>query len=558
MDLNAIMSNIYGENSSQNFDALGFSGGSLNRPEPHRANIRYLDETPTPPTQTTEIVSSYRANKIYSAFHDEISMTGGATAPDHIYPSAEYINNADLQDFIKEFYLHYLVANAHKNMILVVPSSSTLKKLITEFKAALKKEGISDCSPEASKFAAKSELEFKNYIFDVFGRNSPNNEGYPYQIDSNFPAKTSNEVYRRTNRASKQYFFKFGGANKIDIADNDKFTGGNTLKFLGKCDRAVFVLQGDIPASTGGKGKVVKASMAGGSKKSILRHEFMKCMKKYNDIDNAAYEFVARVAKASGPAQVAQFYSGDFVHAAFSLIAANEDGSFNASYDYDPNINMEDTHEEIIDNYKPVKNIVKLDKVAQVLPKILRDSCARTRSPVDANKAFISNLRKMYGAIKAPNYMLTADVATSLTKANVSVDGLRNAFNVMNEMDGVDDEGAITLSGGSLVASGGRTSFINSVYSAISASPFIGSIAHEYTPILISSGVKPSKAFEDINADLIHDMNEELETDDQPDSTVSDENSKKRKPKREVPIEEEGESGDESLDASEFNIKAFF
>ena len=116
MDLNAIMSNIYGEGSSQNFDSIGFSGGNIQR---HQASIKYLDESQQPPQpEPVDFEQSYKASKIFNSFHD-ITMTGGASES-HIYPSAEYINNEDLQTFIREFYLHYLVIKANKNMILVV------------------------------------------------------------------------------------------------------------------------------------------------------------------------------------------------------------------------------------------------------------------------------------------------------------------------------------------------------------------------------------------------------------------------------------------------------
>ena len=554
MDLNAIMNNIYGEGSSQNFDSVGFSGGSL-RQHQRNANIKYLDETAkeTDTASSFAIDNSYRASKISSAFPDIHHLTGGADASSHIYPSAEYIEDAGLQKFIKEFYLHYLVTNAHKNMILVVPSSATLDKLVSDFKATLKKEGIDALSPEASKFAAKTELPFKNYIFDVYGRSSSNNDGYLYQVDASFPDKTSNDIYRRTNRASKQYFFKFSGANKIEVANDEKFSNSTTLKLLGKCDRAVFVLQGDIPDAASGKSKVVKASMAGGSKRSSpLRHEFLKCVRRYGELDQGAYDFIARVAHASGTSSVAKYYSGDFVHTAFSLIAANEEDGQNFDLDTSDDVEPDFEHSKLIDQYKPVKNIVKMDKVQSVLPRILRDATGRSNSGTSANVNFIANLRRMYSAIKAPKYMLAADVACALTKKNDSYDSVRNALNIMSAVEETNPEAG--LSGGAAVYThatklrdGVSTPLIRSVYSALSYSPFIGSIAKEYTPILIGGGkLKPRSAFEDQHSALLNDNDDDdvnvLAKDSCPDGDCGD---------------DEPKSKDDDL-SNDFDIKAFF
>ena len=577
MDLNAIMSNIYGEGSSQNFNSLGFTGGQL---KVHRATIKYLDEDKTQPT-TESIASSYRATKIYSSFPtlNISSITGGAAKDDtHIFPSAEYIDNSNLQKFIKEFYLHYLVANAHKNMLLVVPSDGTLNKLISEFKAILKKEGIAECSTEASKYAAKTDLAFKNYIFDVYGRSSSSNEGYPYQVDGGFPEKGSNEIYRRTNRASKQYFFKFTNANKIEVADNDKFTGAATLKFLGKCDRSVLVLQGDIPESSGSKSKVVKASITGGGKsKSVLRHEFLRCVKRNQDLDSGAYEFIARVSKASGASKIARFYSGDYVHTAFSIIAANESEGEDVSIDKTPEIDdssIDNEHNKLIDNFKPVKNIVKLDKVQAVLPKIMRDACSHASNGPSANKLFINNVRRMYNAIKAPKYMLAADIACALTKNNDSIDGVRNALNIMASVEETEQDGNSNsnLEGGNRIYAHGTkshgsisTPLIRSVYSALVNSPFIGTVAKEYAPVLISSGLKRS-AFEDHNAGILDNDDNDNSNDEQKETTTTngggcncgDKNCPECNKPKSAEGSDDSDNEDEPLKENDFQIKAFF
>ena len=561
MDLNAIMTNIYGENASQSFDALGFKGGNIGI---HRqnANIKYLDdansESPTNTITNQEIESSYKASKIYDTLPDltfsgGAKKRGGAITVDHVYPSAEYIDDADLKTFIKEFYLHYLVTNAHKNLILIVPTSATLKKLISDFKAALKKEGVEELSTEASKYAAKCDCEFKNYIFDVYGKSSNNNDGFPYQVDSSFPSKGLSDIYRRTNRASRQYFFKFNSKDKIEVANNDKMTGAGTLKLIGKCDRNVLVLCGDIPSPSEVKSKVVKASLAGGAKRNILRHEFLKCVKKYDDLDSGAYEFVARVAKASSPSNVAKYYSGDFVHSAFSIISASETDPTTETTQIETgpmkDDEIENVHESIVEQYHPVKNIVKMDKVAIVLPKLLRESCKQSNSGKSSNKLFISNLNHMYSAIHAPKYMLYADAATALTKHNDSYDGVKNALNIMSEMESIDEDKEGSMSGGYLTTSYGHdksTPLIRSVYSALSTSPFIGSIAREFTPILMTN-IKHS-AFED------HNMNDKDDDDDNimPEKTESNVCPTCGDPKC------DGSCSKSKPSESDFDIRAFF
>lgn len=504
MDLNAIMSNIYGEGSSQSFDSLGFTGGNIKR---HAASIKYLDDnTPSNENTTNDaIMQSYKASKIFDSFHD-ITLTGGAAEKDKLYPSAEYIENADLQKFIKEFFLHYLIINAHKNMILIVPTSSTLNRLVSEFKALLDKEKIEQCSPQASRYAAKADLAFKNYIFDVYGRTSPTNDGYLYQVPVDFASKGGKDIYRRTNRASKQYFFKFEGSNKISIADNEKFTNANQLKLLGCCDRAVIVLQGDVPPSSQGKSKVVSAQLSGGNKQKILRSFFKKCVGRNSSLDEAAYEFVARVAKASGAEKVAKYYSGDFAHAAFSILAAEEYGADNFSYDCGEDLDQDQVHSAIIDNYKPTKSIVKMDKVAAVMPKLLKDATTRAIDGANANKLFISNLHKMYSAINAPKYMLAADVATAMTKESESEEAVDAACDTLATIEQTDENNS--MCGGSVFSSGLmkrgaiQTPLIRSVYSALSNTPFIGVVAKEYTPLLLATNMKHS-AFEDHNVEIL-------------------------------------------------------
>ena len=330
MDLNSIMSNIYGENAPQNFDSLSINGGKINY---KRSKIKYLDEDTSTYNEDTSTYNeadySFKANKIFSALGNLFSISGGASKST-IYPSAEYVEDSGLKTFIKEFFLHYLVSNIHKNTILIVPSDSTLKKMVEDFKSKLKSENIEEYSPEASRYAAKTELPFKNYIFDVYGKESPDNDGFPYQVSPEFPSSGMSDILRRTNRLSKVYFFKFESESEIKIATNEKMSSASTLKFLAKADHDCFILKGDVPALPEGKStNVVTATLSGGSKTNYLRNYFLSLVRKYNnDLDMASYDFIGAVGAAGDDVQseakkLSKYYSGDYLHTAFSILSDN-------------------------------------------------------------------------------------------------------------------------------------------------------------------------------------------------------------------------------------------
>lgn len=530
MDLNSIMSNIYGENAPQNFDSLSLSlnGGKISY---KRSKVKYLDENISTynGTNSTNIDLSadysFKANKISSAFGNLFSMSGGSSKT--IHPSPHYVKDEGLQTFIKEFFLHYLVSNTHKNTILIVPSDSTLKNMVNDFKDKLKSENIEPYSPEASRYAAKTDLPFKNYIFDVYGKDSPDNEGFSYQVISEFPEKGMDDVLRRTNRLSKSYFFKFESESSIKVATNDKMTSASTLKFLAKADRDCFILKGDVPASSEKKSSnIVTAALSGGSKTNHLRNYFLSLVRRYNnDLNTASYDFIGAVGSASNNIQseakkLSKYYSGDYLHTAFSILSDNE-GAFGLN----ENVNEDDivnVHSAIIDNYTPKKSMIKMDKVNNVLPRIYKSS-SMSKSGLQASKVFISTIKKMYDTISAPPFMMKADVATAICKRNNNIQMVRNAFNVMDEIDQLENNSS-TFDSSSLSNSYFNSSvklgekstispLVSTVYGAIASSPFIGSMAREYTPMLLSipkksrTSFKPNMAFENDNAVNMEDNN---------------------------------------------------
>ena len=517
MDLNSIMSNIYGENAPQNFDSLSLSGGKISY---KRSKVKYLDEEDTSTTydintpDSIEADYSFKANKIFSTVGNLFSISGGASKST-IYPSAEYVEDSGLKTFIREFFLHYLVSNVHKNTILIVPSDSTLKKMVDDFKSKLKSENIEEYSPEASRYAAKTELPFKNYIFDVYGKESPDNDGFKYQVSSDFPSTGMTIVLRRTNRLSKAYFFKFESESEIKIATNEKMSNASKLKFLAKADHDCFILKGDVPSKPEGKSaKVVTATLSGGNKSNYLRNYFLSLVRKYNnDLDMASYDFIGAVGSAGDDIQneakkLSKYYSGDYLHTAFSILA--DDAEFDINEVADEN-DIADVHSAIIDNYTPKKSMVKMNKVNEVLPRIFKN-CKMSKSGLQASKMFISTVKKMYETISAPPFMMKADIATAMCKQSNDLQTVRNAFHVIDEIKRVEDNpmafdgpdndsyfnSSIKLSDKSVISP-----LVSTVYGAIASCPFIGSVAREYTPMLLSipkkarGSFKPKASFED-------------------------------------------------------------
>lgn len=561
MDLNSIMSNIYGENAPQNFDSLHLSGGNI----VHRvAKIKYLDDDTKSITTDNNDVSSYiaaaysfKANKISPIINNAFSISGGAKqTKTKIYSSAEYVEDNELKAFIKEFDLHYKVVNVKKNTIFVVPSKATLQIMIEEFKDKLKKEGIEEYTQEASIYSSKTELSYKNYIFNVYGKNGENKKTDDvdnYKVPAGFPdTGECKTVLLRTNLLSNIYYFKFISESEIRVSTNENMTKYSTLKFIAKAANECFILKGDLPpASSTKSSNVVTATLSGGNKINYLKNYFLSLVQKNEeDIDSAAYKFIGAIGAAEDDIQetakkLSKYYSGDYLHTAFSILADNQE------FDVDENVKdktVDKVHSAIIDYYRPKKSVVKTNKVNEVLPMIYRN-CKSSPSGKEANKMFVSTLKKMYNTISAPSYMMRADIATALCKQNSNFQSVRNALNVIDEVKKIEDNptafdgpennssyfnSSIRLNNRSVISP-----LVSTIYGAISSSPFIGSIAKEYTPLLMTKPkshkkFKPKKAFEeekniDDNDDVLRFsiLNDE-------DTKENDEKNTKEKTKEDV------------------------
>ena len=195
-------------------------------------------------------------------------------------------------------------------------------------------------------------------------------------------------------------------------------------------------------------------------------------------------------------------------------------------------------------------------------------NCKSSPSGKEASKMFVSTLKKMYNTISSPSYMMRADIATALCKQNSNYQSVRNALNVIDEVKKIEDNptafdgpennssyfnSSIRLNNRSVISP-----LVSTIYGAISSSPFIGSIAKEYTPLLMTKpkskshkSFKPKKAFED-------DKNVDDNDDVLRFSILNDEDTNKEKTK-ENDEERTKEKTKEDVDSvADIDIKSFF
>lgn len=130
--------------------------------------------------------------------------------------------------------------------IFIVPNDYKTKwnKYIKD----LEDKNIAPGSVEAIEEAIKGPYGFGDYVFDVYDRETKDNDGFPYQPPEDFP-KGKSTILRRVNRSNQIYYIKLDGTKGCQIANNDKMTGANDLKFLALCRKKVILFQGDLPKS---------------------------------------------------------------------------------------------------------------------------------------------------------------------------------------------------------------------------------------------------------------------------------------------------------------------
>lgn len=516
MDLKRIMSNIYGESSSQTFDNVILGG---KRPIYKRAQIHYLDEV----QNDNPVSADYNYSSISKQDYDmAFTMSGGGKRKHYnsnelVIESPMYVNNPELQDFIKSFYLYYLFSHLKSNTLIIVPSQTELNELKQELDTKLKGGNIKPNTIEASKFTNKESLGFKHYIFDVYG--GGNNDKFDYKIDSNFPESATGSILRRTNRLGEVYYFKFEGPKDILVSCDSKLSKPSKLSFVAKCSNDCFILKGAFPKCSTSKGSSVYTVSGGKLDKNGLQDAFVRYCNKYEDVDTAAYKFIGALglsAMMNGEdpkniaSRLANYYSADFVHSALSMITDGNKFTLNDIKFKSSDINK--MHKLIIDAYSPKQVNIEGCKVKDAINSIYSKS--KHYKGNDRNRYIITQVGKMYG--NYPKSMYKADIGTALIRScnNSNERTINHAFNIMNSIDAIytDTNGTNGTNDefkDQFKDSNALDSTANAVYASFVSTPFIGVNAKCSVPMIMSKSKKSlfkskisNKAFEDNNNDL--------------------------------------------------------
>ena len=504
MSLDNIMSNIYGEASSQHFDKVSLLKTQFKLSKRSGA-IKYLDNEPV------QVRSLY----IPSGGNQSFNLTGGSK---HNYAgggktveevaSVEAISDSAVTNFVNTFHLNKLLLNAHPNTVLVVPGSSQMKKYEEEFTEACVKGGVKNTSsPEAAKIAAKDEtLTYKNCVFDVYGRDSSDNAGFPYKIPVDFANSNSSEVFRRTNRFDNVYYFKVDGG-ELTVSANKSMSGAKSLTLVGRFPPSCLVFKGDLPsAESKVKGSnVATASLSGGAKRLGLRNYFNQLIAKHdNDIHAAAEEFVpsvmlAEVTRSGNIAKaaekVANYCSADIVHSAMSILFSDADaeGFNDIGFDDVEGFSASDldaANKAILDHYTPKGKAIAANTALSAIKSLYAKSTS-AGSPMEASRSFVSDIVRMYG--KYPISMFKADVATSILSSHRVNDStmshiysLADSINDLANRTNYSGQSTNPLFKEQVSTHAGVTSALtNAIYNAFTFRPFIGINAKCGTPMFM-------------------------------------------------------------------------
>lgn len=479
MDLDTIMSNIYGQSAAQNFDSLNFSlrGGSMRELiVPRYVSVESLNKRTVKAEKLYEMTGGNR-NAIYTG--------GKKSVEEMIFDGVEYIENEVLKQFIHEFHLHGLVNAIRPGSVLVIPSKKTLTKWLEDLDAEFKKEKIETGSPEASAWLVQHALPYRECIFDLPLRASEKeNEGFEFNVPEAFPSKGSKTIVRRHNRGGHKFYFRFNSKDEIEVSNNRRMEDPKVLKLLGKCAKNVFVLFGDLPEAVADT-NVVTAAFTGGAKTAHLRNKFIKLVNKNDgDIEMAAYEFLGSLKMKTE--DIAKHYSGSFVNSAFEVIFACEDGECETPEVEAVTINkVHKKHQDIVRKYRSRKGVIKMDKVPAALNSVL-GMCSKCDSGALANRCFVEKMSGLYKSCGERSYNMSADIASSICmNADTfnAADKVKYAFSVI---DGLKSNQTGFYSHKTVMGS----PLVEVAYNALSAHPFIGHKSKEYAPL-------PLNAFED-------------------------------------------------------------
>lgn len=490
-DLNRIMANIYGDslnaNSLSRTFSLSLSGGASRATI--KPNVKFVDVhvQNARDIKTSNLYSAMTTNK-----HFDGGFTGGAKAETVVSEIKDFASaeSEDAHRFYLEFMLYPLVSTCRFGSIIVVPKTSTLTAMISDLHAELKKAGIERLSPEASKYLILSSLPYKRYIFDQPAKQNSNNDGYEFYFPKKYPNSTATATVMRMSRANVVYYFDVSDAKEVKVSTSPDMKKYNTLKFVRRTEKEGYLLQGDLPEPSNESSSNVTASFKGGSrsvKRNVLRNHFMRLVNKHNDIELAAHEFIASLKIPA--AKMTQFYSGNYIHSAFNVMFACENGECECEgVEKCSDKSIERKHNAILRAYNPRKSVLNKDKIKQAFSVIVSGA---NKSGSNANKYYVKNMKSLYSQIDAPISQFMADVATNICVTNNNIDGVKYALDIADEITAVDQE-IDTNSFYSKSFSGG-SKLVEILHHELCKAPFIGNKSREYAPLPISLG-----AFEDV------------------------------------------------------------
>jgi len=456
---------------------------------------------------------------------------GGASYEETAYP--EYISNSDFQLFIKSFYLIKRVCHSYAASIYVIPPTSELKSMISDFESTLKSNKISSGSVEAIQYATMNDLPFKRCIFSVFA----DADAAHYKLDKEAPYKEFG-IVKRTNLLSEQYYFKYLNETEIKICPEEKSeSGSTTVKLIAKCINGIYVFQGSIPkAKTKYEKKIKNNAFVGGSLKAdslVKFNHFKNYLNKYGE--QGAERFIAGCVKSnqSNIKNYAKLFSGDLLHSAFRIC-------FNSmipeSFEDASTKEARAITKQLIKMFRPANNIPDTMKFMNMFKGIYAKTVAMNMTPKQSSKEYMNQLNKVYSKIGKD--MLYADIATNIYRSH-NYETLQDIYNLVENAESVnndlygDSSASPHLEFSDSSTSVFKTSKLcNYINQALLIAPLVGVNAKSYYPQLHSIDISKKSYskmnmyggyFENVYSLEYNEENENLNENEKEDFEISDE-----------------------------------
>lgn len=476
---------------------------------------------------------------------------GGASEKYEIVMYPEYIENKDFILFVKSFYLVKHICHSYSACIYVIPEHDVLVKMIDSFKKELEKNKIKEKTVEAYKYTMEHPLEYKHYIFNVFG----NADREHYRLDAEVPAYKDFGIVKRTNLLNEQYYFKYIDQTTIKVCPKaDSETGATKLKLIAKCANGIYVFQGAIPAAKEKyerkiSGKV--AAFVGGAAKSASTlakiNKLNAFIKKYGESMGSEY-FISSCALAENNIpKYANIFGGDLLHSAFRIC-------YNPKFGVCPKNKystkkIRETTKKIIKSYKPT--FAKSKKNPKELKELYAKIVLNNMSPIQSTQKYLSELHKFYNS----NDIMYADISVNMYRNSMEND-LKQIYNLIHEVQAAEN-GHFNSSASDLhfeYSNNSNKTFKTSkmcsyINEAISSAPFVGLNSASYIPNLMSIDLNHNVFiggdFEDESESDTEEFNEDLESEDEESEQENEEEKKKKIEQKPEDKEQELEEQDQ-------------